>query len=113
MLRFFVLIVKLTSIDRARQTESNAIGFVCGTSLRANRFMEYLMKTFFFIGFRDLRVSFILLIMMLETPSDRARRAASNDVNFARGTDRGSNIFAEYLIFVLFPMVKNNIFINI
>jgi len=104
--------VKLTSIDRARQTESNAIGFACGTSLRANRSMEYLMKPFF-IGFRDLRVSYILLIMMLETPSDRARRAASDDINFARGTDRGSNIFGEYLIFVLFPMVKNNIFINI
>ena len=112
MLCFFVLIVKLTSIDRARQTESNAIGFACGTSLRANRSMEYLTKPFF-IGFWNLRVSLILLIMMLETPSDRARRAASNDVNFARGTDRGSNIFAEYLIFVLFAMVKNNIFINI
>jgi hypothetical protein len=39
--------------------------------------------------------------------------SASNDVNFARGTDRGSNIFAEYLICVLFPMVKNHFFINI
>jgi hypothetical protein len=39
--------------------------------------------------------------------------SASNDVSFARGTDRGSNIFAEYLICVLFPMVKNHFFINI
>jgi hypothetical protein len=51
--------------------------------------------------------------MMLETPSDSARRVASNDVNFAHDIDRGSNIFAEYLICVLFPMVKNHIFINI
>jgi hypothetical protein len=49
---------------------------------------------------------------MLDTPSDRARGAASNDVDFAGGTDRGSNIFAEYLIRILFPMVKNHIFIN-
>jgi hypothetical protein len=104
--------VKLTLIDRARQTESSAICFSCGTSLRANRSMEYVTKPFF-IGFWDLRVLLILLIMMLETPLDRARRAASNDVNFARGTDRGSNIFAEYLICVLFPMVKNHFFINI
>ena len=48
MLCFFVLIVKLTSIDRARQTESNAIGFACGTSIRANRSMEYLTKPFFY-----------------------------------------------------------------
>jgi hypothetical protein len=48
--------------------------------------------------------------MMLETPSDRA---ALNDINFSRGTDRGSNIFAEYLICVLFPMVKSHICINI
>jgi len=67
----------------------------------------------FFIGFWNLRVWLILLIMMLDRPSDRARRVASNDVNFARGTDRGSNIFAEYLICVLFPMVKNHFFINI
>ena len=104
--------MKCTSIDRSRQTESNAIGFARGTSRRTNRSMEYLMKPSF-MGFRNLKVSLISLIVMLETPSDRARRAASNDVNFARGTDRGSNIFVEYLIFVLFPMVKNNIFINI
>ena len=112
MLRLFVVIMKLTSIDRARQTESNAIDFACGTSLRANRSIEYLMKPFF-IGFRNLRVPLVLLIMMLDTPSDRARRAASTDVSFMRGTDRGSNIFAKYRFFVFFPMVKNNIFINI
>ena len=104
--------MKLTSIDRARQTESNAICFSCGTSLTANRSMEYLTKPFF-IGFWNLRVSLICVIMMLDTPSDRARRAASIDVNFTRGTDRGSNIFTEYSIFVLVVMVKNNIFINI
>ena len=48
--------------------------------------------------------------MGFETPSDRARRAAPNDVGFTPGTDRGSNIFTEYSIFVLLPMVKNNIF---
>jgi hypothetical protein len=97
MLCFFVLIVKLTSIDRARQTEPNAICFSCGTSLTANRSMEYLTKPFF-IGFWILRVSLIFVIMMLDTPSDRARRTASTDVSFARGTDHGSNIFAEYFI---------------
>ncbi len=51
--------------------------------------------------------------MRLEKPSDTARRDALNDVNFARGTDHGSNIFAEYLICVLLPMVKNYIFMNI
>ncbi len=51
--------------------------------------------------------------MMLDTPSDRARRTASNDVSFERGTDRGSNIFAEDLFFILVPMVKNHIFIDI
>jgi hypothetical protein len=39
--------VKLTSIDKARQTELNAIGFSCGTSLGANRSMEYHTKPFF------------------------------------------------------------------
>ena len=51
--------------------------------------------------------------MGFETPSDRARRAAPSDVGFTPGTDRGSNIFTEYSIFVLLPMVINNIFINI
>ncbi len=104
--------MKVTSIDRARQTESNAICFSYGTSLTANRSMEYVTKPFF-IGFSNLRASLILLIMMLDTPSDRARRTASNDVSFERGTDRGSNIFAEDLFFILFPMVKNHIFIDI
>ena len=81
---------------------------VLGRIVRCN-----ISRNLFFIGFWNLRVSLILLIMMLETPPDRARRAASNDVNFVRGTDRGSNIFTEYFIFVLFVMVKNNIFINI
>ncbi len=66
-----------------------------------------------FIGFWNLRVSITLLIMMLDTPSDRARRAASTDVSFARGTDRGSNISAEYFFCSLFPIEKNHIFINI
>jgi hypothetical protein len=35
--RFFLVIAKYTSIDRARQIESNAIGFACGTSRIANR----------------------------------------------------------------------------
>jgi hypothetical protein len=47
MLCFFVLIVKLTSIDRARQTGSSATCFSCGTSVRANHSMEYLTKLFF------------------------------------------------------------------
>jgi hypothetical protein len=67
----------------------------------------------FFIGFWNVSVSLISLIMMLDTPSDRARRTASTDVSFARGTDRGSNIFAEYFICSLFRIEKNHIFINI
>jgi hypothetical protein len=70
-------------------------------------------ETLFFIGFWNLRVSITLLIMMLDTPSDRARRAASTDVSFARGTDRGSNISAECFFCSLFPIEKNHIFINI
>ena len=63
----------------------------------ANRSMEYLMKPFF-IGFKNLKVSLVFLIMRFKTPSDRGRRAAPNDADFRRGTDHGANIFTEYSI---------------
>ena len=66
-----------------------------------------------FIGFRDLKVSFVWVITVLKTPFDRARQTASNDINFASGTDCDSNMFTEYCIFLLLTMVQKNIFINI
>ena len=66
-----------------------------------------------FIGFRDLKVSFVGMIAMVKTPFDRAHQPASNDISFASGTDCDSNMFTEYCIFLLFTMVQKNIFINI
>jgi hypothetical protein len=57
-----------------------------------------------FTGFQSLKVALVLLIAMLDTSSDRARRTASNNVAFESGTSGESNIFKKFFL-KKFPMV--------
>jgi hypothetical protein len=109
---FFFSVMKHTSIDRARQIESNGIDITHGTSCRMNYSQKYFIKPLFYRFFRYVsRICWS--IPMFYISLDRAHRIEWNDDIFGSGPNDDENIFMKSRICLFSPMVKVNIVIYI